>query len=345
MVFHSGVLLYLAEQGELENVKYLSTVSGGSLLAGLVYKEGDYKWPDSKTYKEKIYPSVRKIITTIDLQTGAILSLLKPVNWSSIASKRANVLAKTMESKWGIKKSLADLDKTVEWTINGTTTENSRRFRFKSDTCGDYELGYADAAGFKLTEAMAMSAAFPGLIGPLEIDPKKYKWFKQKDWGSEEKIEVKLPYKKLHIHDGGVYDNLGLEPFFDIATGQPKKDGCKILVSDAGSRYEEGEGGFSLLRILLITMEQVRALRVRCFMEYLSKDNSAGGYFMMGAQPQSIINKEVSGYTWQSPEDVKFAAGYGTTLNKVKPGDYDKISLHGYELAKACDCRYHQGGV
>lgn len=37
------------------------------------------------------------------------------------------------------------------------------------------------------------------------------------------------------LYDGGVYDNLGLEPFFDAGRGVPKNAGEIIVVSDAGA--------------------------------------------------------------------------------------------------------------
>ena len=39
MVFHLGVLKYLSEQNKLEEISHISTVSGGSLIIGLLLKE------------------------------------------------------------------------------------------------------------------------------------------------------------------------------------------------------------------------------------------------------------------------------------------------------------------
>ena len=36
-IFHMGVLKYLAEKNKLEEISYISSVSGGSLLIGLIY--------------------------------------------------------------------------------------------------------------------------------------------------------------------------------------------------------------------------------------------------------------------------------------------------------------------
>ena len=41
-VFHLGVLARLAEDSLLESISFISSVSGGSLAAGLVYGASDY---------------------------------------------------------------------------------------------------------------------------------------------------------------------------------------------------------------------------------------------------------------------------------------------------------------
>ena len=41
MVFHLGVMRHLAERGLLESVDKISTVSGGSLLVGLLLQQNE----------------------------------------------------------------------------------------------------------------------------------------------------------------------------------------------------------------------------------------------------------------------------------------------------------------
>ena len=43
-IFHMGVLKYLAEKNKLEEISYISSVSGGSLLIGLIYSLNNNKW-------------------------------------------------------------------------------------------------------------------------------------------------------------------------------------------------------------------------------------------------------------------------------------------------------------
>ena len=42
-IFHMGVLKYLAEKNKLEEISYISSVSGGSLLIGLIYSLNNNK--------------------------------------------------------------------------------------------------------------------------------------------------------------------------------------------------------------------------------------------------------------------------------------------------------------
>jgi len=71
-VFHLGVLARLAEENRLEDVTFISTVSGGSLCAGLIYARSQWGWPASSYFKDAIIPKLRELLTTQDLQRGLI---------------------------------------------------------------------------------------------------------------------------------------------------------------------------------------------------------------------------------------------------------------------------------
>ena len=125
--------------------------------------------------------------------------------------------------------------------INGTTAENGRRFRFKRGQAGDYETGYADVTNFSLAKAMSVSAAFPGGTGPFALETNEYIWQKRKFWDSENPPRHFAPsFKRLHLYDGGLYDNLGIEPLFDIGQRIFKKsagDINHVIVSDASALF------------------------------------------------------------------------------------------------------------
>jgi NTE family protein len=354
-VFHAGVLRYLAEQTRLEDVVHISSVSGGSLFTGLVFRLADYHWPSSDAYLTRVLPQVRKALTTKSLQLSAISRLvLNPLNWRFILT-RANVLSQTIRSAWDIKANLSELDINPVWTINCTTAENGRRFRFKNCTMGDYELGYTSAKSFDLAEAMAISAAFPGGIGPLAIKTGCLPWKKSKDWEANNPELYDFPYKSLHLYDGGLYDNLGLEPLFDTAHQRIKKDESLksainfLLVSDAGAPLARQSipnplNPCRFKRIADITMDQCRALRIRPFVNYLQNNPALGAYVGIGANAVPLIEKhakindaisrELLCQEWLSLEEVRLAADYSTDLGKLSLSMFDTIERHGYETAK-----------
>lgn len=76
---------------------------------------------------------------------------------------------------------------------------------------------------------MAVSAALPGAIGPLAIKTEQFRWKKRASWAAPTDIEraAVLPYKQLHIYDGGVYDNLALQPEALSATARTLAVSCE----------------------------------------------------------------------------------------------------------------------
>ena len=194
MVFHCGVLRFLAEKKKLEYINHISSVSGGSLLVGLILSLNSMKWPSSKSYLQDIEPKIKSIITSTDLQNRAIINLLSPFNWRFILS-RANVVSKTIRQLWGVNGNVNDLPEKPIWSVNGTTAETGKRFRFKGGTCGDYLIGYIDSTHFYLSDVMAVSAAFPIGIGPFSI--------KSEEFENNNKSESSLNgFDVFHIYDG-----------------------------------------------------------------------------------------------------------------------------------------------
>lgn len=347
--FHAGVLLWMAERRKLETIRHVSSVSGGSLFAGLVFHLSGYKWPSSESYATKVYPTIRSVLTSSSLQTNALFRLLYPCNWRFLLS-RANVVAQSIQHAWGINAPLSSLPDQPVWTINGTTAENGRRFRFKGTRLGDYELGYANAPDFQLADAMAISAAFPGGIGPLKVVANRFEWEKRKSWDSSmtpEKVEP--TFRLIHIYDGGVYDNLGMEPLFDVGTqaiktetGSPLID--FVMVSDAGSAFgrQEIPGPLNpsrLERVANIGFDQARALRVRSFVNFLQSNTDCGMYLQIGSNPVESIKRfdkksmAIANDQWLTAENVTKAASYPTSLCKMKTDDFDLVALHGHQTA------------
>lgn len=347
MAFHCGVLRWLAETSRLEQVDHISSVSGGTLLTGLILATNEWRWPTSKQYLDSVASQVRLKLTTKNVSLTGALLLFLPTNWRYILS-RANVLSQAIERSWSIKVTLENLPPKPIWSINATTAETGRRFRFKLNRFGDYELGYAGASHFKVSEAMAVSAALPGAIGPLVIKAKEFQWKKRPSWNGDPNSEqsVVLPYSRLHLYDGGVYDNLALEPLIDPGSQRLKNDIDYLLCSDAGAPLERVSPGpswspFRALRILYIAMDQARALRIRSLANFLENNSGAGAYAQIGANPVERIKRfelsnpsvaaELLNHQWLSADQVKLAAEHPTSLRALSDEQFIRLERHGYE--------------
>jgi len=230
-VFHLGVLARLATDGLLEQVTFISTVSGGSMVIGLVYGLSGNHWPDSTTYLSAIVPAARARLTTTSVQRAATIKTVRRP-WLLVQG-RAKVIADVLQREWGMVGPLKDVPREPRWVINATTYETGKNWRFMPQRMGDYVVGYVTEPDIPLADAVAASAAFPGLIGPLVLDTREFTWNR---YTSGQLVPVDQPrLPKLHLWDGGVYDNLGVEALFKPGRtdGVYRDDYTFLIVSDA----------------------------------------------------------------------------------------------------------------
>jgi NTE family protein len=363
-VFHLGVLARLARENHLEDVMLLSTVSGGSLCAGLIYSLNGVKWPGSQVFREKIEPQARHLLTTFDMQ-GSLISRAFGTFWTLLES-RAAIVSDLMQKHWNMTARLKELPPEPRWMINTTCYETGKNWRFERFRYGDYLFGYSTDTDLPLSDAVAASAGFPGLIGALGFDATQRSWIQYEDRsdpfarmaGQDEeaswsKVPVQPRYPMVHLWDGGVYDNNGLEGVFDFEKGWSYHFGF-LIVSDASGRAKEEafrKGIPTLMRLSSgIMMQQVRSLRARAMLERLQNhaQDDQGVFLQMGDTCQYIL--ESAGHAdWipkfssgsMSAEDVILAENFPTVIRKLTPEEYERLYHHGYEVADATLCAYY----
>ena len=347
-LFHLGILKWLAEMELLENIEHISTVSGGSICAGLLYSSNNMKWPSSKEYLEKVLPEIKKKILDKDVTFGAFGKTLEGWDIKKLFESKAESLAKTMKKYWKMDGIIKELSERPIWYINCTTFETGKCFRFSQKRCGDYKIGYFDDGNFPIAEAVAASAGFPILIGMTEIKTDKYIW---KNYEGE---EPKLPADKIHLWDGGVYDNLGIEALYRPDNGGECRKGINFcIVSDASAGTEEfTKPSKNLLgkladikRLVDIDMDQVAGLRLRNFVDFIINKKS-GMCVKIGNSAEKITTRGVIDEKIKDEllkeclgkEESEKLKNYPTTLFKPSEKDFDLIVRHGYENAK---CVYY----
>lgn len=344
-IFHLGVLKWLAEKKLLENIEHISSVSGGSIAAGLIFTSNGMKWPTNEEYLYKVLPGLKTKILNKDIQSKVLSKSLKDV--FHVFGSKSNKLSSIMEDCWGMNGTLGELVKSPKWSINCTTFETGKSFRFTQDKCGDYKIGYFSDNKFPVSEAVASSAGFPILVGMYELDAQKYQW---KKYNGE---QAETPGDKIHLWDGGVYDNLGLEPIFKMSNGGECTKGidfCIVSDASAGSLdfFDRGEGFLGktkdIKRLLDISMEQIGALRARSFVDF-SVNKKIGMYIKIGNSAEKITScGKISFETKKqlieeclAKDKCDQAKFYSTTLHKPSESDFELLLRHGYENAK---CTY-----
>jgi NTE family protein len=128
-VFHLGILGRLAAEGVLENVEFVSTVSGGSLGIGLVYTIAGNKWPASGEYLGTVVPEARRLLTSADIQRAVQIRLLgRP--WRLLSRRWAYVLSEVLRRERGVRGRVNEISPNPRWIINATSYESGKNWRF-----------------------------------------------------------------------------------------------------------------------------------------------------------------------------------------------------------------------
>ncbi|MEG2507782.1 MAG: patatin-like phospholipase family protein [Longicatena sp.] len=337
-IFHLGVLKYLAQEKLLSKISHISSVSGASIGIGLVYSCNGNTWPSDTTFICDVLPKVTNFIVKQDIQWTSLLKLLiSPYYWD----KKVNLLGNVMEQKWKVHGCLQDIPSYPLWTINTTAYESGKDFRISAKSMGEMHSNYVMRPNFRLSHAMAASASFPVLIGPYKLKTRKYTWY------DETHTIVVIPRDKiLHLWDGGVYDNMGLDPLFSMENEKGLEPEINyLIVSNASGNIEHKTRQFSfsienLKRLLDINMDQVASLKSSSVKTVFKKYHN-GVYIKIGEERATILEKcsiEESKrirsiHKAMKFHDVDFVANYKTTLERIKQKDFDRILQHGYECA------------
>jgi len=315
-VFHLGVLSYLAENGLLENVKHLSTVSGGSVVMALIYRLNAYNFPDSRTYLENILPHVHPYFTEHSLQGSALLNMLKKLTFIN----RHSMLSYTLRRNWKIDVNMQDIADKPVWSINTTVLETGKSWRIEKQKMGSYELGYVTYPEMDLADAVAASAGFPIGIGPLRLKTEQYDFFPKN-----------MPEQKsLLLYDGGLYDNLGVEVLIKKNFTKFAKGIDFVMLSDASKPLETEPVRYwkRVGRIIDVSTEQIRSLKVRLFHKFLHENRGDCIHIRIGTEYASL------------EQDAHSAKSVGTNLKKMSQADFESLQANGYTTAMKMFDRY-----
>jgi NTE family protein len=263
MVFHIGAIWRLNELRYLPKLDRVSSVSGGSITAGVLGLNWHNLVFDADGFAtnldEQFVQPLRSVASkTIDLW-AVILGILLP---GTISDRVAGAYRKHV---FGLA-SLQDLPDKPRFVINSTSMQTGSLWRFSKPYMADYQVGMVRNPDVELALAVAASSAFPPILSPAHVR------LDQASFDPAERGPLGVPPYTTDavLSDGGVYDNLGLETAWKRYT--------TILVSDGGGKMgpqpkPKHDWPRHAYRTLGVIDTQVRNLRKRQVVAgYLSGD-------------------------------------------------------------------------
>ena len=333
-LFHAGAIQRLFELGIATRPDFdtVASVSGGSLTAAqwavaLSNAPVAERSPLATTV-EATQNIIRPLLalTARDIRTGAMAKkFLLPWNWFR-GAYAVNAMIDKFEAAFG-KVTLNLLPERPRFIFCATDMAFGASFIFERDRVGSYLAGYAPPEGFTLAQAVAASACFPPLFGPLRIEraPERLTGGRAPGLSADERRKI---LEDLRVTDGGVYDNMGLEPVW--------KSHRVVLVSDAGGLMDaEADNSWTwrIKRYQSIQECQARGVRKRFLIAGFTQGTIKGAYIGVSGSTARYEGARDPGYSKEFASDV--IANIRTDLDAFSEVEQGVLMNHGYALIDA----------
>lgn len=327
MLFHVGSIWRLNEFGYLPKIDRISSVSGGSITAGVL----GHRWSALEFDANGVAQNLQQLFveplrtfagTTVDM--WAILGgMFGP---GTIGDRVAAAYRKHLFGA----STLQALPDRPRFVINTTNVQSGVLCRFSKPYMWDYKVGQIKSPTIELAIAVAASSAFPPVLSPvqLEVNPALF------TPGTGTDLEIEPYTSKLILTDGGVYDNLGLETVW--------KEYDTVLVSDAGGSFQcqpkpKTNWVLHALRILNVIDSQVRSLRKRQVIDSFVSGDRKGTYWG--------IRTNIADYQLANALPCPFKESSGvadipTRLKALARTDQERLINWGYAVCDAAMRRH-----
>jgi NTE family protein len=264
MLFHLGALWRLNQLGQLPHLTRVSSVSGGSITAGVLGLKWNLLTFDGDgvagNLEEEVVAPVRAMAgRTIDVPAVAI-GLIAP---GGIGGRVAAAYRRHLFGDATLQALPAD-DEGPRFVINATNLQSGDLWRFSRPFARDYKVGEIADPQIPLAVAVAASSAFPPFLAPVRLR------LSDSDFvpGSGEGLQHTPFTTRPTLADGGVYDNLGLETAWKSCRMVLISDGGGAMGADGGAlgplaAWRWRDWGTQFVRVLKVIDNQVRSLRKR----------------------------------------------------------------------------------
>lgn len=336
-LFHLGGVRRLAERGLLSRLDLVSAVSGGSLLAAFL-ADRLRPWPAAGA---RLDPELFDVVVAEPFRLLAASNLRRGL-W--LQALLHGSFVEGMRVLYGRRLSARGLDALPErprFVFNATDLNFGTNWVFERDRVGSYRAGYASpqspegASRWTVARAVAASSCFPPLFRPMRLAFEPERLCGVRRWTAR--------YTELATHlrlsDGGLYDNLGLQPALS-----PRHE--VLLVSDGGAPFRRlsarGRAG-ELVRYTEVLQGQVGALRRAQLLASFQGGLRRGAYWGIGSAVAGYSGGDaLPGYSAALAAEV--LVGIRTDLDGFSGAERAVLENHGYALCEAA-LRAHLPGL
>jgi len=351
-LFHLGALRRLNEVGLLSRLNTISSVSGGSIANGLLARV----WPTLQARInqetgvfgdfEALFEARLRAFCHRNIRTAPLLlDRLNPLHWPSLLSddhSATDYLANAYHDHLVDDFRLRDLGEIhgkggPRFVFNASNLQTGVNFEFSGDRVeagqsrelqvGDYEIGYASTPELLVAEAIAASSAFPIAFPPLvlKFTPGAFSGGRL---SKTQEPELDQMQRRVVLSDGGVYDNLGLEPVW--------KNHEMVLCSDGGKPFAPSAApGASFLPRLMrcqdVIGNQAIAVRKRWLIRSFEEGVYEGAYWGIGTEIEGYSNHQ-RGYNDAVLDRLRKVR---TDLDNFSDDEQLVLMNHGWLLADA----------
>ena len=363
-LFHLGALRRLDELGVLAQVRTISAVSGGAIIANLL-ADPRLVWPEPPAESAEPpgegaeppgetaeLPGAPAVPTTEGethdpdgpepahqprLGDGRVQGFEELVAAPLAELTQRNIrtpalLTRLLPWRWpmpdGATRALADqfADAVPWWStplrdigIAGPSAEHPH------GRVGDYRVGYAaPPPDIRVADTIAASCAFPPYFEPMAFDGNVLRLTGGHHGPEDEQARAGIR-ESLRLTDGGVYDNLALEPVW--------KNHATVLVSDGGAVFRahtERTVFGRLLRIMAVSSSGGTSVRLRWLHASFARAALAGATWSLDTHVRQSYPQET----------LEVVNAVRTDLDAFSRVERHALERHGYLVADAAIHRH-----
>ncbi|MDE2940667.1 MAG: patatin-like phospholipase family protein [Chloroflexota bacterium] len=275
-LFHLGGLWRLNEMGKLAEIKAISAVSAGALVAAVLrtrWNKLKFSQATAENFRELIAEPILELCShNLDVSSAFAGLVVGP-----------NALERRYEELLVGEVTLEQLPSHPQFIFNACHLETESNWSFSRSGVDAGEIGFIEAAGVPLAKVLAASSALPPALAPvrLQIQPKPFSGGRRAD-----PRRGSLP-KTVTLADAGLCDGLGLHALRHMK---------HLLVSDGTRSFKREDippwevWTSRITNPMHTALEQNRQLRVDQLVSDIERREKAGAFWALRTDPREQAN-------------------------------------------------------